>query len=563
MTFADAIEAIKQDETLRASRRRDDISALTSLARILKKDPADVPANTAWLRQRLKQLHPKQVGISDKRLANIRSSVIGALRRYGAGTHLYQARGEMTAEWRNLFERVSDQTERYKFSRFFRWCSTTGITREQVTQDAVAAFQAMIESETLVKKPRKVVSNMVHAWNRCRDAVQGWPDVALVYEGTRSPWTFPLDTFPQSFQDDVDRWLGRLQLDDLFDDDAPSKPCRPATIKHRRFQIRMMASALVHTGRPIETIRSLADLVEVEAFKAALQYMMERQDGKSSEALFGLATGIKAIARHYVKVEAEHLEQLKRFCSRLDRTADRSRKRNRDRLDQFEDPINLQRLLHLPKRLSQPVDRLYVKKRGNLLRFQTAAAIEILLFCPMRIANLAGLDVDRHLRWTELGRSLTLHIHIPDGEVKNRVPLHYELTDESAVLVQRYIEDIRPQLCVQPTTALFPTLDGSTRRPEDLSQQIKRHIFNETGLTVNAHLFRSLAARIHALVNAGDYGTISHVLNDKIGTVMAAYANHDQKASLRRYRDSVVKVRDTSGSSTAPNKKGSGQNDDH
>ena len=46
---------------------------------------------------------------------------------------------------------------------------------------------------------------------------------------------------------------------------------RPATIEHRRFQIRMMASAIVRQGVPFNNITSLADLVDLENFRSGIQ----------------------------------------------------------------------------------------------------------------------------------------------------------------------------------------------------------------------------------------------------------------------------------------------------
>ena len=58
---------------------------------------------------------------------------------------------------------------------------------------------------------------------------------------------------------------------------------------------------------------------------------------KAEQKPFGLG-GIKAIARHYVKVGEAEFNQLRRICTRLDQTADRYRKKNKERLDQFDDP---------------------------------------------------------------------------------------------------------------------------------------------------------------------------------------------------------------------------------
>ena len=53
----------------------------------------------------------------------------------------------------------------------------------------------------------------------------------------------------------------------------------------RRFQIREVASALVRSGTPIQTITSLAVLVDLKNLKAALRWMMGRFDDKPTEAI--------------------------------------------------------------------------------------------------------------------------------------------------------------------------------------------------------------------------------------------------------------------------------------
>ena len=85
-----------------------------------------------------------------------------------------------------------------------------------------------------------------------RREVDGWPDIQLSkLPRKKEPWTFPLEQFPQSFQEDVANWINRLANPDLLDEDAPAKPLRPSTIKHREFQLQEVASALVRSGMPI------------------------------------------------------------------------------------------------------------------------------------------------------------------------------------------------------------------------------------------------------------------------------------------------------------------------
>ena len=53
-----------------------------------------------------------------------------------------------------------------------------------------------------------------------------------------------------------------------------------------------------------------------------------------------------------------------------------------------------------------------------------------------------------------------------------------------------------------------------------LSGLIKETIREHAGLDVNAHLFRSIAAKLHNRAAPGDLVTISHVIGDRIQTVM-------------------------------------------
>jgi integrase len=543
-TFADIIEYLEAADSLTKIRRRDLISALRTMARFFHKEIDQVPANTEWLRQRLRQFHPRQAGVSDKHFANVKSAVIAAIKLVGVKNKRVNAFPDMSEAFQELYDAVPDRLLGYKLSRFFRFCSKQGLKPSEITDDTVNEFKATLISETLHKDPSKVAREAVLTWNKMKAVVPGWPDITLSRISARLPWTIPLEQFPKTLQSDVDAWCERLGMSDLFDEDAPVRACRPATIAHRRFQIRMMVSALVLSG--IE-VRSLSDLVVPDNFRQGIQFMLDRKEGKVTEALFGLASGIKAIARHYVKVGEDELNQLRRICSRLDQTADRYRKKNKERLDQFDDTRNLMLLLMLPEHLKAKSQKPGPKPRSASLLMQTAIALEILLYCPMRIGNLARLDMERHFRWITEKRQPRLIINIPADEVKNNTPLRYELCGQSVTLMRDYLDRARPLLLGAPSTAVFPRQNGRSRNPNDLSQQISRHSFDSSGLIINAHMFRSLASKIHNLVNAGDAATISHVLGDRIGTVMKSYAQFEQKNALDHYQASVNEVRDQAG----------------
>ena len=523
--MADVKRILKQRDDLKANRRRDLISAIVTLCHILSSSPENTPANMRFIRQRLRQINHltirkrKGIGyISEKTFKNTLSLVVDALRIVKADNSQTGSQPPMSDAFQALYHAIPDRMLGYKQARFFRYCSARGLSPEQVNGHVVADFESHIIDQTLHRDPSKVARETVLTWNKLKNTVPGWPQITLYRKPKRIPWTFPLEHFPQPFQDEVDAWCKRLAMDDLFNDDAPTKPCRPSTIKHRRFHIRMMASAIVRSGVDISQITSLADLVDLDNFQRGVQYMIDRKAGEVKESLFVLVTGIKAIAKHFVKMDKANFKKIQKFCANIDKKADRYRKKNRDRLEQFQLNLqNLAKLLALPEYLMERSQKPGPKPRSAALLAQSAAAIEILIMTALRVGNLAYLDLENHIRWVHEGRSTRMFIVIPGDEVKNGKPLNHELKGPSMKVIRHYLNVARPILLGDtPSKAFFPKIDGTYKNPGDLSHQIKRHIFATTGLTVHAHLFRNLVATIHNRIIPGDIATASYVLGDRM-----------------------------------------------
>lgn len=130
-------------------------------------------------------------------------------------------------------------------------------------------------------------------------------------------------------------------------------------------------------------------------------------------------------------------------------------------------------------------------------------------------------------------------ITVPGHEVKNNRDLNYELGENATALMERYLQDARPVLLREPSEYLFPAQNGSSKRTQHLSDLIKKTILEHTGMTINAHLFRSIAGKIHSMAAPGDFATLSHVLHNTLRTAMKSYAQFEHQSSLRHYQDSV------------------------
>ena len=128
------------------------------------------------------------------------------------------------------------------------------------------------------------------------------------------------------------------------------------------------------------------------------------------------------------------------------------------------------------------------------------------------------------------------HIVIPAEEVKNRSALAFEVSDVLGELMDTYLARGRPVLGGEPDGFLFPGRNGGAKMPGSLAAQIKRTIKQETGVDLNVHAFRHLAAMLFIREHPGEYETTRLILGHKsLTTTVWAYCGLGQADALRRF----------------------------
>jgi integrase len=223
--------------------------------------------------------------------------------------------------------------------------------------------------------------------------------------------------------------------------------------------------------------------------------------------------------------------------------------RNRARLRQFDNQSAVHRLIGLPGLVFDnlpPEGRL---SPAQALRAQSALAVAILILgAPLRIKNLASLQLGVHVLETRpiglggnaavvAGKGTTSrHIVLPALETKNTKDLEFTLPSGLCKYLDVYVTRCLPILLRGGSTYLFPNTTGGTKREDGLSVQIKTFIKRETGLIVNAHLYRHLAAKLYLERNPGDYPTVQMLLGHKdLQTTLRAYVGMEQGDAIKRY----------------------------
>ena len=175
-TLAELIPLIDK-ANLTPTQKRDQVSAVKTLARLLGATPGEIDADPGRLRKRLETIAPEALGLSRGRWSNIRSLI---------GKALALARpvlpGRQTApllrEWEALFAPLS-RNWAAGLRAMARYLSARSVRPDVVTIAHLEAYHKAIVSDRLRAKPEETWDVMVWTWNACRREVSGWPDVEI------------------------------------------------------------------------------------------------------------------------------------------------------------------------------------------------------------------------------------------------------------------------------------------------------------------------------------------------------------------------------------------------
>lgn len=540
--MADLLERVEADPELSPIKRRDIASAIRRLVKHSGRSmltEASFPA----LRGILRQDRATNGHMSPKTLSNIASCVKFALLRYGAQTRA-PLKKHLSPDWRDLRDRLPFPAYVRGLSNFIHWCSREGIPPHAVDDRVTAAYLQDLALHSFNRKPQKVYRRVCQLWNKGHAEVPDWPTGSVAVPSFKNTISQPWAAFSDGFRSDLDTYLQVMGGEDLLAVNTPSAPRKRSTLETHRAQIRRLASALVRTGYPIERITGLCDLVRPDNARAALTYYHDRLGGKTP-GLFEMASTLVVVAEQYVRLPEPALSELKEFRNRLRCRQRGMTDKNRERVRQFHDPRNQQRFLALTARLIRLSEKSANPRKAALL-YQTAVLHEIGINAPLRLQNLAELNLDRHVRFSGSGRRRRAFLAIPSEEVKNREALEFELPAHLVNMLERYLEAHRPRLVSGNDDGwLFPgQKPGRPKTVVQIRHQLCKAVLKHTGLVVNPHVYRHIAAFFYLEQHPEDYETVRRLLGHKsIETTITFYAEFERRSAIRRYNEHLLERR--------------------
>jgi len=541
------------------------------------------PWSCAGLNRVLWAQAPSCYGLSKDTHRNMLSGLRYMLCRLGLHADGGYGRNRLSPAWQALYEQLPTVERQRGLVLFLRFLTLSGVAPETATPDIIDRFEAWCGSEILEKDPGGMGRRAAGNWSYAQQHVPGWPQVAISRTGMRDHYGIPLEQLPASFQAEVEKFLAGLAVDPLAQAGgdnafrrlaaqareranaamplkAPTSPkpqssrssrraLSPRTLQTRRDQIKLAATALVHTGVPIERITALAVLVTpLDHAGAILDFHRERlrqrllqagedpaEDDLRNSTLAGIGEVLRQIGKFVARLPAAEMEELNGLLGLVkpDQQLTMSDK-NRVRLKALLADPAYSMLLHAPEKwmLTDAVEP-GLKPRDAALLAMYAAALEVFLFLPLRRGNLLQLRLDVHLRRSAGGGFIT-EIYIPAKMVKNRVPIHWPVERDSARLLDLYIRKYRPQLAAAGNEFLFPGIGDSHRDDAEFGSTLSARVEQEIGALFNCHLARHFSVVRYLRQHPGAYEIAAQILGHKNPeTTRRFYCGLEQDAAAR------------------------------
>ena len=548
-SIADVLAAIEAAPDLSASKRTHWPCSLRQVCIGVGRPPESIPGRWSGVNIPLQKLHHARMGCNPKTLANHKANARAALMWFAGVKNLPKRGTILSPSWTSLNAKIPEKFRRKRLSGLIRYASAKGIEPKEVNEEALDDYMRYRAETTALAANAAARRLIARAWNACVDAVAGWPRLRLVEPPLKALTEIPWEAFPEGLRVDIERYLAGFTKIRRRANGKRIRPCKLSTIQTRRREWQAFARMAVRQGAPIESLDSLAALVQPDLAEKVLDAYWDQNGEEPSTSTIDMGWKILSVARETGCLSDEDMKKLDEKRAALE---EHRRKgltdKNRLVVWQVLTEGVWDEVVRLPRKMMAEARLLRLNAPVKAaVTAQLATAIAIFVFAPIRLGNLISIRLEENLIRPGGLRS-AYWLVFPDYDVKNRVQLEFKLIPELGALIDEYIQDYRPTLLRGSNDLwLFPGQKRDIKNSRTLSLQITDRVIKATGLRITVHQFRHAAAAVFLKHNPGQYELVRRMLGHRnIATTMNFYVGLENIQATEIYANLMKKRLDDS-----------------
>jgi integrase len=350
-----------------------------------------------------------------------------------------------------------------------RYCSGLGL-RPKSVDDAVLLDYLRYRAETTALAANTMAHRSIaRAWNKCADEPRQRLTEPPVKASEGPAW----EQFPEGLRRDIDAHLvglGKMRKVN----GKRFRPCSPKTITTRRAELVAVARMAVRQSIPIESLTSLAALLEPDVVGPVLDAYWKKNGKEPKVYTIDLGWKLLSLAKH-IGLDEAAIDRLDDIRAALEEHRHGGlTNKNLALIRQVLTEGIWSEVVSLPNALMRQarVDQARAPVKAAVTA-QLAVAIAILSVAPVRLTNLISIQLETNLHKPG-GPASPFWLTFPHYDVKNRVDLDFPLDDALTRLIDEYIHDFRPTLLRRSNAAwLFPGVAGDPKTANMFSTQIR------------------------------------------------------------------------------------------
>ncbi len=230
---------------------------------------------------------------------------------------------------------------------------------------------------------------IARAWNACVAEIAGWPQQQLVEPPVKSLTTVAWESFPERLRQEIETYLERFKKIRRRAKGKRIRPCKQSSIDTRRRELQAFARMAVKQGYPVESLNSLADVLNPDLVEEVLEAYWEENGDEPRVWTIDMAWKLLAAARETKCLPETDIEKLDELRAALDEHGDGGlTEKNLNVIRAVLTEGVWDRVVRLPRALMEEARRdRHTAPMKAAVNASIAVAIAILSIAPIRLAT--------------------------------------------------------------------------------------------------------------------------------------------------------------------------------
>ena len=453
------------------------------------------------LNSQLRRLPEHSMRVSRRSMLHTVSRFRGALRAVGVAIVDGRDQPPLLVDWKVLLD-ASSRLQRDSLRPLAHWANAKNITPEMMSDATWCQFTQKQLTGRSQKSARQFVRRVVAIWAEVAVS-HGLPACRnpLPY-ADRDTYCYPESAFHPDVivgLDDVERSFTTIR--------RRGRLLSTKNARQHRYIIRLTLSAYCRATNTLPyQFTSIYTCFESNVVKTALEYMIKRagSGAKRSNGAYEAARVMRNAARVALAPSDPQglalTAMVKKLTPKISKTLTPKKSRC---LSPFKNEALAAQVRGLPYRLYLKVTSGASIEKQTLTKLTHACGHELLMATSLWPWQVAALQIGDHLKITGTQEAPCYSIEISVDEDPHCTQRTFELLGPTRLVLERYLEHVRPMRPGSETNFLFPGRGNKGVGPSGFSQAIARLTSDEVQHRISGSQLRHAITVVVALSPAG------------------------------------------------------------